>query len=417
MFHFGSHDLHGLSEEEAGAQGCFVILRRGKRRIIRIIETLLYPIIRAWERLRQPSPGDSQGIKEILVIEYSLLGDIVLLLPFLNSLKRAYPAARITLLVHPSVAELLKNNHPVKDLVCVRMPWVEHLSRARKWNPFSPLWLQLASQLKVLRRRQFDLAFSVRGDVRDNFLLWITGATRRIGYAFGGGGFLLTDRVQPNLSHPHISERWLRFLEHLGKPISESRPRLLLAYEELERADQYLKKQGIKDTDLLVGIHPKARVPTRRWSEDKFRSIAERLHREFAAKVLWFSDPRDQDNWQDIKNGVLPVRLPLRDFMAVLARCKLLICNDGGQMHIATAVQVPVIAVFGSTEPNWYGPIGERNRVVIQPSFWCRPCAERCVFDQPYCIQTIPVEAVWRACSEVLADLVLAKPRRDSAIA
>ena len=101
-------------------------------------------------------------------------------------------------------------------------------------------------------------------------------------------------------------------------------------------------------------------------------------------QVLWFEDggqttpARDQDQF-------IRVSLPLRRFMSVLAQCRMLICNDSGPMHIATALNVPVVAVFGPTEPAWFGPLGQDHHVVIRPEFWCRPCFDYCLFDQPYC--------------------------------
>jgi len=199
-----------MSDEEAAAQGCFVLIRPGKRRAIRILEKILYPVVRSWERMRPGPSKTSDVVERILVVEYSLLGDIILLLPFLQNLRAHYPSSQITLLVNPGVLTLLKHQELADELVPIRMPWVESLSRLGKWNPFSSLWIKLAHCMWSLRRQKFDLAFSVRGDVRDNLLLWIAGAERRVGYGFGGGAFLLTDAVVPDLDHPHISDRWLR---------------------------------------------------------------------------------------------------------------------------------------------------------------------------------------------------------------
>jgi ADP-heptose:LPS heptosyltransferase len=74
-------------------------------------------------------------------------------------------------------------------------------------------------------------------------------------------------------------------------------------------------------------------------------------------------------------------------------------------MHIATALGVPVVAIFGPTEPAWFGPLGQNNRIVIQRGFWCRPCFDYCVFDQPYCLRTIEVESVFQAAVEALSSV------------
>jgi ADP-heptose:LPS heptosyltransferase len=90
--------------------------------------------------------------------------------------------------------------------------------------------------------------------------------------------------------------------------------------------------------------------------------------------------------------------------MAVLAHCRVLLCNDGGQMHIATALGVPVVAVMGPTQPAWFGPLGRRNRVVIRPEFWCRPCFEYCIFKQAHCLRSITPDDVLQAVHEVLKE-------------
>jgi heptosyltransferase-2 len=236
-----------------------------------------------------------------------------------------------------------------------------------------------------------------------------------VGYAFGGGGFFLTDAVIPDLARPHLSDRWLRLLEHLGKPILQGPPRLRLTQEEERLADRFLAERGIDNTELLIGIHPGARSAIRQWGEENFLTLAQRLQAKFQIKILWFHDPSQASPALNgshpglDRSRLLPLSLPLREFMAVLNRCRLFICNDSGPMHIATALQVPVVAIFGPTEPTWFGPLGDDNRVVIHPGFWCRPCLDYCRFDHPYCLRTISVESVFESSVEALNALVFNK--------
>lgn len=392
--------------EERAAQGCFAVIRPGRRRVIKVMESLLRPAVRLWQRIKPTTAKKGSGVQHILVIEYSFLGDIVLALPFLRNLRLHFPDAHITLLVHPSVPKLLEGQGLADELITIRMPWVEHYSRLLKWNPFSKLYWGLARTMSQLRKGGFDLAFSVRGDIRDNFLLWCTRADRRVGYAFGGGAFLLTDVVPPDLDQPHISDRWLRFLEHIGKAPFERQPQLKLSPEERNVADRFLAENGIHSGDLIVGFHSKARLVTRQWSERKFDEVASQLVEKYGAKILWFQEPQPEGAVETPGKGIIPVRLPLRHFLAVLSRCNALVCNEGGPMHMAIALNVPTVAIFGSTEPSWYAPRAERDRVVIRPDFWCRPCGNRCLFDQPYCISTIPAEQVFHAAEQVIARFV-----------
>lgn len=390
---------------DAAALGVLVKMSAQKRLLIRAIEVIAQPLVLALERLRRGPRNVVGEVEKILVMEYWNLGDIVMLSPFLRSLRIQYPDASITLLTSPKAAPLLEHQGLVDRVIVVRIPWAQHYSRWRKYNPFSPLWLEFLRTLKLLRHQQFGLAFTVRADIRDNFILWLSKVRRRVGYGFGGGAFLLTDNATPDLEHPHLSVRWLGLLEHLGNSTLVRQPSLLVTEEEDHHAEQCLAALGVRDGEFLVGIHPGARNAMRQWGDANFAALAQRLQGQFPIRVLWFQDPAQETASLDGRQ-VLPLSLPLRQFMGVLKRCQLLICNDSGPMHIATALGVPVVAIFGPTEPAWFGPLGPNNRVVIQSGFWCRPCFDYCRFDEPYCMRVITVDSVYGAATETLTALM-----------
>ena len=382
-----------------------VKIPRWKRVIIRTVEAALWPLVRAGTLFgSNHSSFRADKIRNILVLEYWNLGDIVILLPFLRSLRSAFPEAHISLLVRPEMVALLEDQKLVDELVPFRTPWSEHFVRWQKVNPFSVHWLTMGKALVKLWRR-FDLAFTGRMDFRDNLLLWCMGAKRRVGFAVGGGGLFLTHVVAPDPSRPHRSQLWLQLLEYLGKPAGEHSPRLRIGENERRSADEFLARLGIRATDLVVGIHPGARIAVRRWGEENFAAVAARLRVEFPVKVLWFVDPSQPELARSAPEWCLPVSLPFRVFLGVLTRCQLLVCNDSGPMHLATTLGVPVVAVFGPQKPEWFGPVGKRNRVVIRPGFLCRPCFDYCIFDQPYCLRTIPVEEVYESAASTLDEI------------
>jgi ADP-heptose:LPS heptosyltransferase len=403
---------HG--SEQAALAG-LVKMGRAKRLLVRIFEMIAGPIVFVWDRLR-PSPNPvSAEPRSILILEYWNLGDLVMELPFLRNLRIQYPRAHIVLLTSPKVAPLLRHQGLVDRIVTVRVPWTEHYSRWRKYNPFSSLWFALFRTLISLRAQRFDLAFAARADLRENLIMWLVNARRRVAYGFGGGAFFLTDAVKPDLQHPHFSRRWLRLLEQLGKPALVTQPSLRLAGHEERFADCYLAQHGLGDGDFIVGIHAGGRSATRQWGEENFAAVAERLQSQFPVRIVWFQDPRQAAPAQESQD-FLRVSLPLRHFMAVLSRCRLLICNDSGPMHIATALGVPVVAVFGPTEPTWFGPLGRDNQLVIQPGFWCRPCFDYCRFDQPHCLRTISLDSVFEASAKSVAALLKRSTRGEQPI-
>jgi heptosyltransferase II len=399
-----TRDRGGLSqkETESAARGCMVKFSSGRRFVIRFAELLLFPIVRCVDFFRSRRARSSNEVRKILVLESGNLGDIVGILPFLKNLRVDYPEARIAFLANPSMFPLLENLHFVDELIPARFPWAIHFSQWKRYNPFSSLWIQLARAIREVRQREFDLALSARGDIRDNFILWLTGIKRRVGYGFLGGGFLLTETVMPNLTRPHRSDCWLHLLKHLGREVLDWQPHLKLSPAEEKFAKEYAAQRGIGDGELVIGIHAGARIRTRQWGRENFQAVGEKLTEKLPAKILWFQDPNESKPSDD-DVPFARAALPLRQFMAVLARCNMLICNDSGPMHIATGLGVPIVGVFGPTEPAWFGPLGEQNKIVMHPSFWCRPCADRCIFDQPYCLRTISIEWVLQAALDLVA--------------
>jgi lipopolysaccharide heptosyltransferase II len=400
-----------LSAKDAdkAALGVLVKTSARKRFLIRVLDLILRPLVLALEHLQGASRNPVGVVKTILVMEYWNLGDIVMLSPFLRSLRILYPNACISLLTSPKAAPLLEHQGLVDKVIVVQVPWAQHYARYKKYNPFSLLWIDLLRMLIFLRAQQFDLAYVARADIRENFILWFAAVGRRVGYAFGGGGFFLTDIAIPDLQNPHFSNRWLRLLEAMGENPVVREPHLQITIEEQQSAERCLAERGIQSAEFLVGIHPGARSAIRQWGSENFLMVAKQLQNEFPLKIVWFRDP-GQEPFEDAQ--VHSFSLPLRQFMGMLARCRLLICNDSGPMHIATALGVPVVAIFGPTEPAWFGPLGQLNQVVIQPGFWCRPCFDYCQFDQPYCLRTISVESVFRASVDALS-VLFSKERTD----
>ncbi len=392
--------LNSMPRAEAAARGALTKLGPRKRLLIRALEIFLLPLVRlaAWLGPTE-LPGAGGPARKILVVEYWQLGDAILLLPFLQNLRKHYPQSEIFWLGNPRVLPLLKGQGLVDRVIPVRVPWAQHFSRWRKYNPFSRLWIEFARVLLQLRREQFDLALSGRMDIRDNFLLWLSGARRRVGFGVGGGSFLLTDVAAPDLAHPHRSYSWMRLLEHIGCPLLETRARLRLSSDQKEAAAQFTFAHAISEEEIVIGFHAGARIATRGWGASNFISVLDELRRDFPVRILWFEEPATANAGPDPGNSAIRVALPLDGFLAVLSSCDLLICNDSGPMHMAEALGVPVVAVFGPTQPAWFGPTDPASKAVFRPEFWCRPCFDYCQFDEPYCLRSISVESVSEAAS------------------
>jgi heptosyltransferase-2 len=348
---------------------------------------------------KKKSPGRTQNIENILVVAPGNLGDGVMLVPFLQNVRRTFPDARVVVVSGKAIGDFVRHQGLIDEWVPTEVPWTRRSSRFSKNNLLSVAWLRFAKTLIFLRKQEFDLAFCVGGwdDLRVYFAVALAGARRVVGRAGMGGEHFLTDVVPRNLQRLHMVDSSLSLLEPFGvKPCVEV-PFVRVSPAEQERAREILKGLGVQEKEkLVVGVHPGAGSPVRAWGEDRFAKVSRYLVEQYGARVLWFSDPAESRPAPP-ESLATTVRLPLLDFVAVVSCCQLLVCNDSGPMHVAAGLGVPVVAVFGPNRPEFVGPYGEGHQVVIRQEFWCRPCGDVCRWKEPYCLRLIQVEDVTRA--------------------
>jgi heptosyltransferase-2 len=365
------------------------------RLLLWLAEAVLRPLVLFSGR---NSAAELPPVKRILVCDCGLLGDAVLLAPFLRGLRNRYPDSHIALLGRAVSGGFLLDQNLIDERLPVELPWDQRLSLWKRHNPFSLLWTKFFREVWTLRERRFDLAVATGwgSDLRENFVIWLSGARRRVGYGYAGGSFFLTDVVTADLTRPHVLDRNLHLLEHIGMRVERGGESLAVNADAERTVADLLAQHGVANEDLVVGIHPGAGSAIREWGDDRFAEVGRLAVERFNARILWFTDPAKP---KPVPANVDAIRLalPLVQMMAVLSRCQLFICNDSGPMHVAAALKVPVVAVFGPQRPEWFGPYGEGHRVVIRRDMWCRPCGDQCRWKEPYCLRLICVEQVMEA--------------------
>lgn len=356
-----------------------------KQRLARLFDVLMRPVWWLTRSLIVPRAGDVAEIRSILVVELWRLGDLALLTPALVGLRRRFPQARIALLAPPAAEELLRESQLVDEVIPVVLPWT---AGEKKYDLRRYEWRALRQLIHELRSRHFDLALSARMDLRDHLLMALSGARRRVGFDYGGGAFFLTDALTPADGH-HAAD-WAMLAEHVGAPSPDRRLSLSVSAEERAWARGWLSERGVEAGNVLIGIHPGANAPARQWAPDRFASVAATAM-ESGARALVF-EPGDATTWPE---GALTAAGPsLRQFLALLSCCDVLVCNDSGPMHLAAALGVKTVSVFTAQRPEWYAPEGEGHAIAVVEGFACRPCWDSCIFAEPYCNTSLGVEQV-----------------------
>lgn len=345
--------------------------------------------------------------RNILIIELWGIGDLVMMSSILKPLKENYPNARITILSKEAGKVLFFDNPYIDSFVVFDFPWTRFRKKYRLWRWDWPGLLRIIVRL---RKEKFDLILDARGDIRNNFLSFFSGGKMRLGYSWTGGGFFLTDNLNDEHKNSHRVDAWLNLLSYLGLPMNKCKPYLYVSKNEEMLVDALLKTNGVTNGDLLVGVHPGARIKTRCWPLDRFAKVTEYVRDTYKAKVIVFLEPESYGDEIPINGEYFKVKLTLRELVALIKKLDLLICNDGGAMHIATAVDTAVAAIFGPTNPVWFGPYGTNNTIIIENGIPCRSCFDYCRFSQPICLSDITVEMVVEAVDKILSGrLVKAK--------
>ena len=367
-----------------------------KQQQARIFDMVARPLWAMFGRMIAPRQGPQADVQSVLVVELWRLGDFALLTPALGALRRRFPAARIALLAPPAAEELLRESGLVDEVIPIVMPWTaEEGKYALGRYDRRKLW----QRFRALRARRFDVALSARMDLRDNLVMALAGVRRRVGFDYGGGAYMLTDALPPG--DGHRAEDWLALTTHLGAPAGDGALTLRVSEEEQAWASQWLAERGIGTGDILAGIHPGASAAVRRWQADRFATVAQRAIASGARALIFEPHQPGASAWPD--GSVLAPATSLRQFMALLERCDVVVCNDSGPMHIAAALGVATVSVFTAQRPDWYAPQGREHAFAIVPGFACRPCFDACVFSEPYCNSTLGVERVLPLVDQALA--------------
>lgn len=353
---------------------------------------------RPWRKWDSRFEWDRGSVRRILVVELWNIGDVVLAMPFLAQLRELFPAARTTLLAGAHARELLEGTGLVDEIIAADLAWGGKKSIR---SPALRGWLELLRICRQLRARKFDLAFHARLHIREHAILALSGARRRVGYSFGSRDRVLTDAVAIEDTGRHKVADWLRLLEPFGGAIEISSPRLCVSASERAWAREYLSTRGISSADLVIGIHPGASVPEKRWPLDRFREVAGVLAGRRGNRVLAFSDPGGYGAALSDVRGVATAQVGLRQLIALIDRCAVLICNDSGPMHIAGALGVPTVAIFGSGVGQWFSPVGHGHEILSADA---DPLASDAAAHSPgpYDVARISAERVLKAVEQVL---------------
>jgi heptosyltransferase-2 len=333
---------------------------------------------------------DPHSVRSLLVRGTNWVGDAILSLPALKRVRREFPDATITLLVRPWVAGIYEGCAAVNEV------WLfDQCGLHRGWQGRLRL-------VRELRQRRFDAALLFQNAFEAALLVRLAGIPVRAGYDRDGRGWLLSHKIaiDPRASKLHQTYYYLDLVDQLlGSPRTiqglepmwmsefppESMPDITLGMSSArkESARLRLQAQGVDFTRTMVGVNPGAFYGSaKRWPVARYAAVLDRLIDERQVSVAIFGSPNEVKIAESIRAAmrrqpaILSGRTELSELIAMIACCDLFLTNDSGPMHLAAALRVPTLAIFGSTDEVATGPMSPAA-VVLNKRVECSPCLLR----------------------------------------
>jgi heptosyltransferase-2 len=319
---------------------------------------------------------------KILIRATNWVGDAIMAIPALRAVREHFPQAHIAILARPYVADIYRHQQVADELIAYDAKGVHSGFRGRE---------RLAGEL---RAGKFDTALLLQNAFDAAWLAWRAGIPRRIGYARDGRSILLTDAIPvPRAGEIPLHEKfyYLELLRRAGwlpELRDEKFIHLSVPAEKLSAAEQTLLAAGSKPNVLRIAVGAGASYGSAKcWPPQRFAETLNILQPAVDADVILFGTEAELAVTRAIAANLRkpPVDLAgktvIADLPALLARCSVFLGNDSGAMHVAAAVGLPVVAVFGPTDPLGTAPVTTRA-TIVQEQPYCSPCfLRRCPTD------------------------------------
>jgi len=344
-------------------------------------------------RVRGGRPIDKTKIRRILIRPSNWVGDVVMNIPTIEAVRENFPESTISVVARPWVTPLLEN-HPAVDQVLPFRKGNDHLSRI----------FEIIRVAGRIRRKEFDLAILLQNAFEAAFLTYLGGINLRVGYNTDRRGFLLSHAVirDNEVLSLHQVEYYLYILRSMGWDAKSTDPRVFVADSDKKAIESVLAAAGIGRDHALIGLSPGAVFgPAKQWPAERFAAIGDWAAQRWGAKAVVMGSEGDQDICTEVnelmKHGSLNLcaRTTLGEVMALIQRCHYFVTNDSGLMHIGAALHVPMVAIFGSTDPIATGP-RSRNARIVRHSVDCAPCLKPECSSDYRCMLSIEPDEVWR---------------------
>jgi heptosyltransferase II len=329
------------------------------------------------------------------------MGDVVLSLPAIKAARKAFPGAHIAVMVQPRMDDLLKGNPDIDEIIVY--------DKKKKHRGF----LSNIDFIRQLRSKRFDIVIILHTTKRINMISFLAGIPRRIGYARGKADFFLTDKIDnvKKFGEKHESEYSLDILRHIGLKAESSDPVIYAQSDDEGKAEKILQSLGIRKTERFVILHPGASCRSKMWPLENFAKTGDMLINDLKIKIVINLAPDQACMGEEVraKMNNKPVFFceptTLGELAALFKRASLVISNDSGPSHVASAAGTSVISIFGRNQkglsPVRWRPLGNKA-IAIHKDAGCMDCLAHDCKKGFICLKAITPEEVFTEAKKLL---------------
>lgn len=350
----------------------------------------------------------NKTFKQILIVKLSAIGDVIHTMPSLNAIRENFPHSHITWIVEEAASDFVKGHKSIDRII---------ISRRKTWikDFFSSSCLKTIKQIytfiKEVRDTKYDLVIDFQTLLKSGIIVFLSRSDHKAGFDKGmehmeHSYLFLNRRIPPVNMNNHAIARSLLLLRAIGIRSEKIVFNLPVRPRDREKAESLLDLNYINAAKPIIAINPVAKWKTKMWDSQKFALLADRLIEDHHARVLFTGSKKDFPLICDIINSMknnavnLAGKTTLKTLAAVFEKADIVVSTDTGPMHVAAAVETPVLALFGPTAPWRTGPYGSIHRVV-RADIECSPCFKR-KCKTTNCMKQISVDRVMTALSEFL---------------
>lgn len=338
------------------------------------------------------------NIDRILVTYLMHLGDLLLTTPFLQALRRAYPMAKIDYLVDEKLADVVRYNPNIDNVLTI--------DKKGKDNSIGAIY----KYARDLGKNNYDLLINLHPNERTSFLCAVTKSKRKVG-ASHKLFTIFFDKVIKLDKKIHAADMYLKVLSQLNITTDLTNEGLQMPVCEQAQAfvQDFYTRQGVGKSDKLIGFNIGSAVLTKRWASERFAKVADYFANK-GYKIVFFGGSMDIELVEAAvanmhsKPIIATGKLSLQQLAAAMRCCALIITNDSGPMHVAISQQVPIVAMYGPSIPDLYGPYTDKA-IIVRSNPVCHGCEKtgmkhKCADMQ--CMNNLTVEQVIEAGEEML---------------